>query len=220
MSAVNNRGKTMNEKNKHIILIGFKHVGKSSLGKHLSAKIKKPFIDLDREIEFLYETTRIHSENTGSRAKNMRGMTAPENDFGISTHQQFHSCREIMKLHGENYYRELENIALKHSLQNNSSVIALGGGTLLNPCNQEIIKTHTLIHVMAPRGIVFERIMVSGRPAFFDPNQDPYETFNQLWEERHRIYQSLTPYVIHNNESIELAVDQTITHLQNEHIPA
>ena len=35
--------------------MGFKHVGKSVIGKNLSEKISAPFIDLDHQIELLYE---------------------------------------------------------------------------------------------------------------------------------------------------------------------
>jgi len=36
---------------KHILLTGFKHVGKTSIGKKLAELIEKPFIDLDQKIE-------------------------------------------------------------------------------------------------------------------------------------------------------------------------
>ena len=41
--------------NNHIVLIGFKHTGKSVIGESLAKKLHVPFIDLDQKIEFLYE---------------------------------------------------------------------------------------------------------------------------------------------------------------------
>ncbi len=39
---------------KHLIIIGFKNVGKSTVGRNLSVQLQMPFIDLDDEIADLY----------------------------------------------------------------------------------------------------------------------------------------------------------------------
>jgi shikimate kinase len=171
----------------HIILIGFKHVGKTLIGRRLAKALNKKFIDLDREVEKLYEKKYL----------------------------TFFTCRQIMQSHGESNYRELESEALKQILKLQSCVISLGGGTALSPSNQEIIKPHVLLHVVAPRGIVFERIMVDGRPAFFDPNEDPYESFSRLWDERNQVYQKLTTRIVDNSNTADKAVNEAITHLYN-----
>ncbi len=173
--------------NHHIILIGFKYVGKSIIGRQLAKSLNKNFIDLDKELEKLYE----------------------KNFFETL------SCREIMQKHGENQYRELESEALQQTLKSSSSIISVGGGAALRQVNQEIIKSHTLLHVVAPRGIVFERIMVEGRPAFFDVNKDPYEAFSSLWNDRDKIYKNLTTHIVNNDSTIEQAVNEAIAHLHN-----
>lgn len=173
--------------NKHIILIGFKHVGKTVIGKQLATSLQKDFIDLDKEIENRYE----------------------------KQHAQALTCREIMKLQGESYYRNQEQEVLQEILQLPSAVIALGGGTLMDASNQEKVASHLLLHVVAPRGIVFERIMVAGRPAFFDPNEDPYASFSRLWDKRCTIYTKLTSCIVDNNASIEQAVCQAMGYLEN-----
>ena len=173
--------------NNHIILLGFKHVGKTLIGRRLAKALNIKFIDLDKKVEKLYE-------------KNY--------------HKPF-TCRQIMHSHGESHYRELESEALQQALKLPSCVISLGGGTALSQSNQEIIKSHRLLHVVAPRGIVFERIMVEGRPAFFDPNEDPYESFSRLWDERSEVYRKLTTHIVDNCGTIERAVDEAIRHLHN-----
>jgi 3-phosphoshikimate 1-carboxyvinyltransferase len=174
------------EYNHHLILIGFKYVGKTSIGRALSKVLKKNFIDLDREVENQY------------RKKNGESFT----------------CRQIMQTHGEAYYRELESAVLQEVLQYPPCVISLGGGTALSSCNQDLIKSQVLLHVAAPRGIVFERIMVDGRPAFFDPEKDPYESFNRLWEERNEVYRKLTKYTVNNSGTVEEAVVEAISFLK------
>ena len=41
----------MNEKKKHIVLIGFKNVGKTVIGKMLAERLGRTFMDLDAEVE-------------------------------------------------------------------------------------------------------------------------------------------------------------------------
>ena len=174
--------------NKHVVLIGFKHVGKTLIGRHLAKRLNKKFIDLDREIEKRYE------EKYGD----------------------VFTCRQIVQTHGEGFYRELESMALKVVIHSDACVISLGGGILLSEFNQQIIQDHILLHVDAPRGVVFERIMVEGRPAFFDPNKDPYESFSHLWSERNKIYKKLTKHTVNNNNTVEQAVNEAILHLDHQ----
>lgn len=171
----------------HIILMGFKHVGKSSIGRCLAKRLNKKFIDIDIEVEKLY----------------------------IKNHNEVFTCRQIMQLHGESYYRELEASALQQVLKFKSCVISLGGGTPIPHSNQEMIKSHTLIHVIASPRIVFERIMATGSPPFFGSQNDPYESFSRLWEERNQIYKRLATFSIDNNNTIAQAVNDALTVLFN-----
>ncbi len=170
---------------KHIILIGFKHVGKSSIAIHLAEKLQKNFIDLDREIEVL------------AQSKLSKSL----------------SCRQIMQLHGENFFRALEAEALSKVIHLTSSVIALGGGTLCCVNNQNLVKSHHLVHVTASPGTVFERIIVQGIPAFFDFKEEPVVAFKNLWNERQEIYQKLCTFSIKNDGSVEQSVKQIIDKL-------
>ena len=162
----------------HIILMGFKHVGKSVIGKNLSEKLKVPFIDLDHTIEMLYE----------------------------NTYSKKNTCRQIMQKHGEKFFRYLEMNALSETLDVKPSIISLGGGTPLIVENQKMIQPCILVHVTAPRGIVFERILMSGMPAFFNPGEDMLKSFNRLWEEREKNYKEITDILIENRGSVDDAV--------------
>ena len=166
----------------HIILMGFKHVGKTLIGSRLASLLNKTFIDLDKEIERFYQ----------------------------KNNSQSYSCRQIMLAHGESYFRELEEVVLQHILQLPACVIALGGGTPLSPANQMAIQSHVLLHVVAPRGVVFERIMVEGRPAFFGQQEDAYAAFSRLWEERSVVYTNLTSRQLDNSGTVEQAVHHAI----------
>jgi shikimate kinase len=173
---------------RHIILIGFKHVGKTSIGQQLATCLNKTFVDLDHEIEKQYK------EN-----------------HGISF-----SCRQIMQSHGELYFRGLESETLEKIIKKEGAVISLGGGTPLSVTNQSLIKPHLLLHVVAPKGVVFERIMVISFPAFFDPSDDPYTSFSYLWNERDKIYRALTTLTIDNNKILSDAVNAAMIHIYHD----
>jgi len=160
--------------NNHIILIGFKHVGKSTIGKSLSIELLLPFIDLDREIE------ARHKEQHGAHI----------------------SCRELFRQIGSDAFRALEHEVLSDVLaRQESSIVSLGGGTPITMLNQELLKGRTILHITSQKESVYERIMLSGKPAFLSPDENTYESFARVWNERMPIYQSLATHTIENNSS-------------------
>lgn len=158
----------------HIILIGFKNTGKSTIGRLLAQKLNRTFFDSDKEIESLF----------------------------CKTHQEKYDCREIMQHHGADFFKVLETTTLKELIQGPPSVIALGGGTPMQQENQQLIAPHCIVHLTAKPDLVFERIMKNGRPAFFPPEIDPRITFDQLWEERDKVYRQLTSICVENDARI------------------
>lgn len=164
---------------KHFILIGYKSVGKSAIGRELAREIKMRFVDLDEEIEKIYE------QKSGAR----------------------HNCRQIMLAIGQDAFRELEHKALKIALRNTSrSIISLGGGAPLLLKNKTLIKNHTVIHITAPKDIVYERIRINGKPAFFPPDENPLISFNRIWNERASIYEAVASIKVDNSGSLDEAV--------------
>src|SRR3990167_4296917 len=171
----------------HILLMGFKHVGKSAVGASLTKKLNYPFIDSDQAIESLYQT-RFNEKST---------------------------CREIMQQHGEAFFRQLETAALQQILNQPPSIIALGGGTPLSAENQKIIRDHILIHLTAPQHIVFERIINNGKPAFLSTTDNLSESLTQLWDQRNKIYDAIKQITVHNNGSIDETADKIINEVYN-----
>ncbi len=166
---------------KHIILIGFKCVGKSVIGKELARQIECGFIDLDEEIEKAY----------------------------FEQHNKNLTCRQIMLSEGQDAFRKLEHEALVKVLKLPVfGVISMGGGAAMYEPSHELIAAHTVIEITAPKNIVFERIMVRGRPAFFSPDEHPLESFNRIWQERAPVYSRLAKYKINNSGSLQQAVDE------------
>lgn len=172
----------MRRPSRQIVLIGFKHVGKTQIGKRLAQIMKRPFFDIDRQLEKAYHR-----------------------DYG-----EWLISRQIMQRHGEAFFRQLETKALRRTLAGPWGIVATGGGTPLLAENQWLLKRHRVIYIHAPPELVFARIMRRGRPAFFADDVDPYLSFQRLWSEREPIYRSLTSFVVENNGSVMDSVEQIL----------
>jgi shikimate kinase len=172
---------------KHIILLGFKHVGKSTVGKQLARRLHSTFIDLDAQIKKNYE----------------------------QHHGEMLSCREIFQQQGEKFFRALETQELIHTLQQKPpAIIALGGGTPLTAANQPYLKSQLVIYLTAQPQIVYQRMMARGRPAFFPPDQDPQQYFEHLWNERKSVYAKLADITIDNTSAVSQTVRLIIKELE------
>lgn len=165
---------------KHIILIGFKHVGKSLIGRSLALRLNRVHIDLDDQIEYLYKHQFPEKLN----------------------------CREIVQRQGADFFRHLEHQALVQVIQNPPCIISVGGGTPMLEENRQLMQSHCIIHITASRKQVFHRIMHKGRPAFFPENEDAWTAFNRFWDEREKVYQSLATFSVNNQRSVAWTMEQ------------
>ena len=143
----------------NIYLIGMMGSGKSTLGKTLSEKIQKPFVDLDSEIE----------KAAGK------------------------SISEIFDIDGEEQFRKMETKQLK---QYSESIVACGGGIVLNNANRKFINENGIaILLLATIGELVQRLSSSNnRPLLADDNME--EALTKLWLERQLDYLALANFTI------------------------
>lgn len=126
----------MVSKARHILLMGFKHVGKSSIGRELARQLGLPFYELD-------EMTELRCfQKTG----------------------QHRNCRQIVADEGEDIFRTLESETLTEVIQQPEGVIALGGGTPMRDQNRPLIRGQVSVHITAPQDVVRRRVMEAGWP--------------------------------------------------------
>lgn len=126
----------MTSEARHILLLGFKHVGKSCIGRGLARRLGRPFYELDELTELKY------LQQTGDRK----------------------SCRQIVADEGEDVFRTLESAALAMVIQQPAGVIALGGGTPMRDQNRLLIRNQVPVHITAPQDVVRERVTAAGWP--------------------------------------------------------
>jgi shikimate kinase len=126
----------MTPDSRHILLLGFKHVGKSCIGWELALRLGRPFYELDAHTEGRY------FQKTGRRR----------------------TCREIVADEGEDFFRILESGALVDVLKQQPGVVALGGGTPMSEQNRLLIRGQIPVHITAHQDTVRARVTTSGWP--------------------------------------------------------
>jgi len=153
-------------RNNNIVLIGMKHVGKTTIGKILSRRLAIPFTDLDHEIERKVKKAGIHS------------------------------VRELFKKQGreglKRYEKEaLHSILAAHDGRNNGMgrIIATGGGVVENESVMKVLKKQALIvYLEDDSEHIFSRIKKNGIPPFLD-TANPYASFIELCHNRKPLYE-------------------------------
>jgi len=164
-----------------LVLMGFKHVGKTVIGQHLAHTLQQRCIDLDQHVEWLYAEKYTAALN----------------------------CREIMGQQGKDFFKALEHQALQEVLALKPAVIALGGSTPLWIENQRLLAKTWCVHILAPPKVVFTRIMALN-PTFLSGESDPWHVFMHLWQAREGVYRHLANYSVDNNTSITFVAAQIL----------
>ncbi len=163
---------------KNVILFGYKASGKTHFGRLLAKELNKTFIDTDEQIEQAY----------------------------ADQHHKALNCREISIEQGEHAFRRLEATVI-HSLgQVTDSVIAVGGGAVLDRENcQTLQKLGILIYLDVDKKILKERIFRDGIPSFLDPHH-PQESFETMVCERQSIYDAIPSIRLKTQGKTELQI--------------
>ena len=157
-----------------IYLAGFMASGKTTIGRMLAERLGWTFIDLDQEIE-----TR-------------QGASIPE----------------IFDRHGEPEFRRIETEALRAHVRTiqcgQPSVVALGGGTFVQPGNFDLVVSNGItIWLDCPLETVRRRITEpSGRPLARDADR-----FEELYHERHPAYARAEYRIAIENDDPEVVVE-------------
>lgn len=147
----------------NLILFGFKGCGKTHFGKLLAQKMHRRFIDTDDLIvEFFAKKTGQHT-----------------------------LVREIYIQLGSASFRSLEKEVL-HSLKTmKNTIIALGGGAVLDQENVELLqKIGCLVYLSTSAQTLQKRVLQHQTPAFLD-ERDPKASFLEMYQERRPLYESV-----------------------------
>jgi len=162
----------------NIILCGLPMSGKSTIGKLIAEKLNRTFIDTDRLIEKTYNMAK----------------------------DKTYTCRQIYFLEGETVFRRLESHQIAALKNAKTSIIAVGGGSLINPENVRIIQgIGSLIYLKVSPDILWKRLSAKSLPTYLD-RENPEKDFFNLAEKRCPTFEEEARFII---ETDGLSEEQT-----------
>ncbi len=177
----------------NLILFGFKSCGKTTLGKMIAEQLNRPFLDTDRMVEYL------HFSRTGENI----------------------TFREIYNSIGVEGFRALESDVLQELKSAHDTVIALGGGLILDPKNAAILaKLGQLVYLKLSKETLKRRILKRDLPAYLDP-LDPEGSFERMYNERKATYEEIPALSVDleakKQNQVVLEICEMIQKLETEH---
>lgn len=153
-----------------VVVIGYKHAGKSYFSRYFSKKIHLPYFDLDALIEKHY---------FDSYGKNL-------------------NCRAIMIKHGEKFFRDLEFSLLKNALKSKKNgIFSLGGGAAMLAHQKGLFKSVLVLHLHQSKRMLWNRLLRLGIPAFFD-SANPETFFKRDYFKKSKRYSLIASQTIYH----------------------
>ncbi|MFM7389357.1 MAG: shikimate kinase [Vampirovibrionales bacterium] len=142
----------------------------------------------------------------GKKLAKRLGYTFIDTDQLIE-HQQGAKTSDLFSIHGEAYFRTLEQQALAEVLQRDRCVIATGGGALARQPNlQWALEQSTVVYLELPFEELLERVLFSPKDRPLVDVKDPETVVHQLFQSRLPFYQqahiTLCTYKLSPHESI------------------
>lgn len=132
-------------------------------------------------------------------------------DLDSAIEREYGPIKRIFSLHGESYFREKENLVLSRLLESEeNAIIALGGGTVINQQNREILKQKSFpIWIKTPVALMLYEISLNKkRPIVRNKTQ---EEIIEIYNSRIPYYQECSRYTI---EDVALnTIDQVATEI-------
>jgi 3-dehydroquinate synthase len=132
--------------------------------------------------------------------------------------QEGRTVKEIFEVEGETYFRAVEKRALNEVFSNNNLVIALGGGSIVDTNNRDLIRKRSkLITLLADIDTISDRVEhKTHRPLL--KGTDQKETLINLWESRKDAYMDTDLQVSTQNRSVDGIAKFIISELNLEEI--
>ena len=122
----------------------------------------------------------------------------------------------IFEHEGKKYFRRVEAEILKYLSTKKNIIIALGGGTLINPVNRRVInKTGKLIFLKSSPNVLYKRLIHKrDRPILFSGNDEEdtegilLQKIEHLMNERIKYYEQADYVFDTDKESVGVIVDR------------
>ncbi len=160
----------------NIVLCGFKNAGKTTFGSKLAKKYAKTFIDTDLMI--------------------LNECYCDDDNLEIS---------RLYSRVGNTEFRQLERVIVNKLRNVDDSVIATGGGTVLDECNVAVLRdVGNIIYLDVPKEILWERFTINPRPAYF-PQSNIRQYFDDLYLQRDTLYRQVADYTVDATDFVSVS---------------
>jgi len=132
------------------------------------------------------------------------------------------SIPEIFAEEGEAYFRELERQALDEALARRRTVVATGGGAVVDPANRELMSRRGWVILLEARPeTILQRLRaidanspVPTRPLL--AGEEPLRRIVELKQQRQRFYQMLADRTVHTDDlTPEEVLEAILSHLRD-----
>jgi shikimate kinase len=111
------------------------------------------------------------------------------------------SITQIFSLKGEDYFRKLEEALCEQLLNRQNSVISTGGGLILSPKNQELLKKMgVIVYLDASVETIANRIKNETSRPLLNTQKNPLSTLSILLKKRQPIYEKLADFKIKTDQ--------------------
>jgi shikimate kinase len=125
---------------------------------------------------------------------------------------------DIFTDHGETYFRDVERRLLRESSRLEGCVISLGGGTIANNLNLQIIKASgVLVYLAASAEQIFRRVRFkTNRPLLLTPDgdrlseEDLRNRIILLMSERAPYYEQADVTIVTGDQPVGLTIDRVV----------
>ena len=140
----------------------------------------------------------------GKKLAKLMGLPFVDTDREIS--RAHGPIVEIFEKHGEDYFRDLETAALGAALEG-AGVVATGGGAVVRPANQDLLRDSFVIYLRTNFESVSGRLDTERRPLLANNPQ----AWQQIFEQRKHLYEALADATV---ETAGRHADAVIAELQ------
>jgi len=138
------------------------------------------------------------------------GLTVRDTDRDVEA-ADGRTITDIFLESGEGAFRELETQAVARALREHDGVLALGGGAVLDPRNQEVLRGHTVVFLDVGLSDAARRIGLNrDRPLLLG---NPRARWQQLMELRRPIYQQVATGTVATNGRTPQEVTEAVVAL-------
>ncbi|MDR2846948.1 MAG: shikimate kinase [Mycoplasmataceae bacterium] len=117
------------------------------------------------------------------------------------------SIDDIFKKYGEPHFRKLESQVLQKISQKNNSIVACGGGVILNESNVQVMKnTGIVVYIKRLPGDIVLDVVTKNRPLIKDDIQKIFT----IYEARKQLYEQTANFTVKNKGKITSVVTKIV----------